>query len=113
MSEPIFYKSIDELKRMYEEKSISPLEVTEDFLQRIKKYNNKLNAYLEIYNDDAINCARSLDNSKSHNPLFGIPLGLKDLVDIKNKITTAGSKILENNKATKNSKITQDFLDNQ
>ena len=113
MSEPIFYKSIDELKIMYEEKSISPLEVTEDLLKRIKKHNNKLNAYLEIYNDDAINCARSLDNSKSHNPLFGIPLGLKDLVDIKNKITTAGSKILENNKATKNSKITQDFLDNQ
>ena len=65
MSEPIFYKSIDELKIMYEEKSISPLEVTEDLLKRIKKHNNKLNAYLEIYNDDAINCARSLDNSKS------------------------------------------------
>ena len=70
MSEPIFYKSIDELIRMYEEKSISPLEVTEDFLKRIKKYNNKLNAYLEIYNDDAINYARSLDNPKSNNPLL-------------------------------------------
>ena len=38
-------------------------------------------------------------------PLHGIPVAVKDLVDVKGKVTTAGSKILNNNVADYDAEI--------
>ena len=55
--------------------------------------------------------ADSYINNGNKDILTGIIIGLKDLVDVKGKITSAGSKILEKNIAESNSKITDDFIE--
>ena len=112
MNNEIFYKSINELNKLYLEKKISVVEATDLFNKRISNLNKKYNAYLDIYNLesklDASNADKKIKNGDS-NKLTGILVGLKDLVDIENKVTSAGSKILKNNIANKNAKISDDF----
>ena len=115
MSNEIFYKSINELNKLYIDKELSVIEARDLFINRIKKNNKKINAYLDVYEDDSKLEAMNADEiikKGSSNKLSGIFVGLKDLVNIKGKITTAGSKILNNNKAKKNAKITNDFKHN-
>jgi aspartyl-tRNA(Asn)/glutamyl-tRNA(Gln) amidotransferase subunit A len=68
------------------------------YLEEIKKKNKELNAYLEVY-DDVLEQAKAADEIIARGesaPLLGIPLAIKDLILIKGKKVSAGSKILEN-----------------
>ncbi|MEC7919393.1 MAG: amidase, partial [Chloroflexota bacterium] len=109
-----FYKSIKELRNIYEKKEASVSEISNAFIQRIKNLNPKINAYLEVFEKESNSDAKKADsyiNNGNKNILTGIIIGLKDLVDVKGKITSAGSKILEKNIAKSNSKITNDFIE--
>ncbi len=112
MSNEIFYKSIKEIRQLYQKKEATVLEITNLFLGRIKNLNNELNAFLDIYEQDSkIDSAKAdqfYSEGKNTN-LTGVIVGLKDLVDVKDKITSAGSEILEKNFAKNNAKITDDF----
>ena len=114
MSKNPFYKSIKELRNIYEKKEASVSEITNAFIQRIKNLNPKINAYLEVFEKESNSDAKKADsyiNNGNKDILTGIFIGLKDLVDVKGKITSAGSKILEKNIAKSNSKITNDFIE--
>mgnify|MGYP006078840521 CR=1 FL=1 len=113
MIENIYYSSIQKLHNLYKNKKISPSEVNEIFLKRINKHNKVLNAFIEVYEDESKVFTKDLDITKEFSILSGIPVGLKDLIDLKNKFTTAGSKILKDNLATNNAKITQDFINHK
>ena len=109
-----FYKSIKELRNIYEKKEASVSEISNSFIQRIKNLNPKINAYLEVFEKESNSDAKKADsyiNNGNKDILTGIIIGLKDLVDVKGKITSAGSKILEKNIAKSNSKITNDFIE--
>tara|TARA_B100001142_G_scaffold328737_1_gene389700 strand:- start:860 stop:2254 length:1395 start_codon:yes stop_codon:yes gene_type:complete len=112
MSENIFYSEIETINKLYKTKKISPDEVFNIFSKRIKNHNKVLNAFIDIYEDECSKFSKDLGNldENDFNILTGITVGLKDLIDFKNKYTTAGSKILKNNLASTNSKITQDFI---
>jgi len=81
-------------------KDFSAIELTESFLDRIKKQNNSIHAYLTITEELALSQARIIDkkiaNNEEINILSGIPLAVKDLIMVEGIKTTAGSKILEN-----------------
>ena len=116
MTKELYYSSINELNELYINKKTSPTEVTKVFLERIKKHDRDLNSFINVYENDAIEDAKEAEkyiSNKNENKLIGIPIGLKDLVDVKDKITTAGSKILEGNIADKNAKITEDFINSK
>ena len=114
MNNEIFYKSINELNKLYLDKEISVMEARDSFIKRINKINSTYNAYLEIFDDESIldvkNTENIIDNNSSK--LAGVFIGLKDLVDVKDKVTSAGSMILSKNIAKKDSKITKDFKKN-
>ena len=114
MSNNPFYKSIKELRNIYEKKEASVSDISNAFIQRIKNLNPKINAYLEVFEKESNSDAKKADsylNNGNKDILTGIIIGLKDLVDVKGKITSAGSKILEKNIAKSNSKITNDFIE--
>jgi len=80
----------------------SAVELTEAYLNRIKKQNSEIYAYLEIFKD-AIDQAKKADElikSGQATLLTGIPLAIKDNILIKGRTASAASKILENYKAT-------------
>lgn len=75
----MFGKSLTQLAGLVKKKEISYKEISEYFLKRIAKYNNKLNAFITVINP----------------PVDGIPIGVKDNYCIKGVRTTAASKVLD------------------
>jgi aspartyl-tRNA(Asn)/glutamyl-tRNA(Gln) amidotransferase subunit A len=76
---------------------ISSVELTEAFLRRIEALNPKLNAFLAVTADLALEQAREADRrlkTESATPLTGIPVAIKDVICVKGVPATAGSKIL-------------------
>jgi len=78
-------------------------ELTQSYLDAIKEKNPKLNAYLYIFEENALKQADQADKRFKDGTaelLTGIPMAIKNNICIKGEITTAASKILENYHAT-------------
>lgn len=80
-------------------KKVSPVELTEACLDRIKTYNPKINAWITVMREKALAQAKDLEKEqKSGNfrsPLHGIPIGIKDSIDTVGVRTTAASAVYE------------------
>lgn len=76
---------------------LSPVAVVEALLARISTHNPKLHAYIDVYADDARLAAEAADKAiragHSVGPLHGVPIALKDLIDIEGRVTTGGSMV--------------------
>ena len=80
------------------DKSFSSAELTGAYLKAIEAANPKLNAYVAVTAEQALDMAALSDRRYANNgagPLEGIPLGIKDLFATQGYRTTAGSRILE------------------
>lgn len=90
-----FY-SINELGSLLRNKSISSVELTAFFINRIKKYGDTLQCVVSITETIAMEQARKADEDFKKGidkgPLQGIPYGLKDLFAVKNTKTTWGAE---------------------
>lgn len=86
-------------------------ELTEAYLQTIKEKNEELNAYLEVF-EGALEQADRADkmfSEKTATMLTGIPFAIKDNILYKGQISSAGSKILENYKASYDATVIKDL----
>ncbi|HUC11216.1 MAG TPA: amidase [Stellaceae bacterium] len=76
---------------------LSPVDVVEALLARIRDRDQKLHAYVEVYDEDARLAAEAADKAirSGHRigPLHGIPIALKDLIEIEGRVTTGGSQV--------------------
>ncbi|MDB4940365.1 MAG: glutamyl-tRNA(Gln) amidotransferase, subunit [Candidatus Doudnabacteria bacterium] len=90
---------LSELQDKLRKKEISSVELTKYFLERIKKHNESLNAFLTVTEDlalaQAVEADKILANEPNPGPLTGIPFAAKDLFSTKGVRTTASSKILD------------------
>ena len=81
-------------------KELSALDLTKAFLERSKKLNKKLNAYITVLEKEALEQARQSDkritNNEKRGLLDGVPIAIKDNLCLENSLTTCGSRILEN-----------------
>ncbi|RKY13533.1 MAG: Asp-tRNA(Asn)/Glu-tRNA(Gln) amidotransferase subunit GatA, partial [Planctomycetota bacterium] len=78
--------------------SISVVEAVERCLERIRRWDGDLGAFLSVAEEAALKRAHQLDNlpQDERGALFGLPLAVKDNILVKGQTATAGSKILEN-----------------
>lgn len=91
---PVWAWSIDELTRAYRDGSLSPVEVTTEFLERIELFDPELNAFLAVTRRLALEQAAEAERSYregSEAPLLGIPISIKDVFHIRGVVTTLGS----------------------
>lgn len=96
---------IRELVRRMREGSLTAAALTQIYLDRIAKYDPALNAVSEI-EPAALEQARALDGSGDRNlPLFGIPILVKDNIDVAGLHTAAGSLALSDNIARQDAPI--------
>jgi len=76
---------------------LSPVAAVEAFLARIAGQNQQLHAYIDVYADTAKLAAEAADKAirSGHavGPLHGVPIALKDLIDLEGRITTGGSAV--------------------
>jgi len=94
---PNLPRTISELAPLIRRREISPVDLTRGCLARIEKLNPKLNAFITIAAESALEAARLADSEIAHGrwrgPLHGIPVGLKDLIDTAGVLTTSGSAL--------------------
>lgn len=87
--------TIAEAGRRFRDGSLSPVAFTEECLARIGELNPELNAFWEVFAEEArASSARAeeeLRGGRDRGPLHGIPIGVKDLYDMAGHVTTAGA----------------------
>ncbi|HEX2966332.1 MAG TPA: Asp-tRNA(Asn)/Glu-tRNA(Gln) amidotransferase subunit GatA [Syntrophorhabdaceae bacterium] len=108
--ESILDKTIMELKKMLRGKKISSVELTEFYLDRIKKYDGEILSYLRTTDEYALSMAREADRRIAHDEdaaLLGIPFGMKDILCTKDIETTCASKILSGFRPPYNATVIQ------
>ncbi|MFF2145397.1 Asp-tRNA(Asn)/Glu-tRNA(Gln) amidotransferase subunit GatA [Kitasatospora sp. NPDC058190] len=78
---------------------VSAVEVAQAHLDRIEAVDKKVNAFLHVDTEGALNAAKAVDDKRAKGeelgPLAGVPLALKDVFTTKGVPTTCGSKMLE------------------
>jgi aspartyl-tRNA(Asn)/glutamyl-tRNA(Gln) amidotransferase subunit A len=83
--------TIADLQSCLRRKEVSPREVVESLRARIEAVEPKIDAYLSIDFDAAFKEAENVDVTL---PLGGIPIAVKDLINVNGQPCTCGSKIL-------------------
>jgi amidase len=90
-----------ELAKLYRTRKASPLEVIEAVFARIDAINPQVNAVVTLAREAALWEARrataALKRGAPLPPLFGVPVGIKDVTATKDLRTTYGSKLFETN----------------
>jgi len=89
--------SIAEASRRIAARELSPVELTRAYLERIESVDPRLNSYITVTADRALEQARVLEaelgRGQNRGALHGIPLGLKDNIDTAGTLTTAASAV--------------------
>src|SRR5438105_10040554 len=85
--------TVADLHSRHRRKEVSPREVIESLRARIEKVEPKIDAYLSIDFEAALKEAETADVDL---PLGGVPIAIKDIINVKGQPFTCGSKILKN-----------------
>ncbi len=92
--------SIDELHQLYASGDARPSEVTAAVLARIEQTNQRLNTFITVNKEAALQHAQAADadikSAITNKPLAGIPVAVKDNMCTTGLRTTCGSRILGN-----------------
>jgi len=102
--------TLTEAAAALQRRSISSEELTKLCLARIKKLDPKLNSFITVTADAALAQARACDEKragspKGLNPLFGVPIALKDNIDTAGIRTTAASQVFLDRVPTQDAEI--------
>src|SRR5258708_30976782 len=93
--EEIFYLSVSELAKRIESKKLSPVELTQAYLDRSQKLGPRFNAYARLTPEIALEQANAAEKEiqRGHYrvPLHGIPYSAKDLLAVQGLPTTGGA----------------------
>src|ERR1700745_1068112 len=91
------FRTISELSQRLRRREISPVEITQDCLERIERLNPALNAFITVTGESAVAEARRAEaeilRGEWRGPLHGVPVALKDLIDTAGVRTTAASAL--------------------
>ncbi|MDY0200029.1 MAG: amidase [Tenuifilaceae bacterium] len=109
--ENLCFYTIAELSYLIKNRVITSLELTELYLNRIKKYDSELFSVITLLEERALEQAQKMDDEiaigKYRGPLHGIPYGAKDLLALKNYPFTYGSPIYKDQIASTTASVIQ------
>jgi len=95
------FLTASQLSKLIETKEVSPVEATEAYLDRIQAVDGKLNSYITVTGEQALESARwaeqEIATGVNRGPLHGVPLAVKDQFNTAGVLTTGGSSILKDN----------------
>ncbi|HEY9281015.1 MAG TPA: amidase [Eoetvoesiella sp.] len=98
-----------EIGAAYAKRQLSPVELTRSLLDRISEHDGQLRAFIHINEDDALRQAQAAEKEitagNTRGPLHGVPLGVKDIIDIAGQPTTCHSKIRLDHKASADARV--------
>ncbi|TKT03573.1 amidase [Streptomyces lasalocidi] len=90
-------------------RQLSPVELADSVLERIEEVDPHLQAYVTVTAEHARRAAREAEGDiaagRYRGPLHGIPMALKDVIDVAGTATSAGSRVRANHRAQADSAI--------
>jgi aspartyl-tRNA(Asn)/glutamyl-tRNA(Gln) amidotransferase subunit A len=103
--------SAAEIAQAFAEKALSPVELVASLLARIEALDPKLNAFIRLDAEGAMQAAEQAQTEiaagRSRGALHGVPVGIKDIIDVAGLPTTGHSKILLDNIARTDAAVIQ------
>lgn len=108
------FPSLVSMSEMLRTRVCSSVDLTEYSLQRIEQLDGRLHAFVSVHAQEALLAAQAADSQiRAGNwlgPLHGIPVALKDNIDMQGRPSTAGSTLLADGVAKAHAWITQRLL---
>ena len=99
MSTGLAGMSARELSALVQRRAVSPVEIVEDVLSRIDECQSRINAFISVAHDEALEAAREAEREimaeRRRGPLHGLPYAAKDLIMSVGMRTTMGSRLFE------------------
>src|SRR5260370_1825795 len=93
---------------------LSPVDIVDAALARIGAQDQKLHAFVEVYDKEARLAAEAAEKAirSGHRvgPLHGIPIALKDLVEIEGRVTTGGSQVWRERRSAYTASLAQRLI---
>src|SRR5579862_3073755 len=90
--------TIAETQSLFARRKLSPVELIAALLARIAAHDRGLNVFVRLDAEAALAAARSAEQEiaagRARGPLHGIPVGIKDIIDVGGLPTTCHSRIL-------------------
>jgi len=112
---PADARTVVELSRLLHTRTLTSEEVTERCLATITEQDGSINAFITVLADDARAQARDADREiaagRSRGPLHGVPISLKDLIDVRGTATTAASRVRADHVASSDAIVTSRLRD--
>jgi aspartyl-tRNA(Asn)/glutamyl-tRNA(Gln) amidotransferase subunit A len=103
--------TISEAARLIRERAVSPVELFAACLERIRRNDAKLHAFITVLEESALEQARNAEQAVARGdalgPLHGVPLALKDCFAIRGVRMTGGSKLLAHNIPNQDSTVVE------
>jgi aspartyl-tRNA(Asn)/glutamyl-tRNA(Gln) amidotransferase subunit A len=106
------YKTLTELAAELDTNKTSSVELTQFFLNRIKQFDKKLNSFITVTEDQALEMAKKADELRAKGQtgrLTGIPIAQKDIFCTTGVKTSCGSKMLDNFISPYNATVIEKF----
>ena len=107
----IAFLSVTHLSKLIKSRQISSMDLTKLYLERLKKYNEKLHCVITFTEELALAQAKKADEEirvgHYRGPLHGIPWGVKDLFAVKDYRTTWGATPFKEQKFNENATIVE------
>jgi len=101
MTHEIHYLTVAQAAALIRKRKLSPVELTQAFLDRIEAFDPQLNAFITVTPELALKQARRAEREIARGdyrgPLHGIPFGLKDIYNTKGIPTTGHSRVCIDN----------------
>ena len=93
------FLTIGEASGLLRERQLSPVELTQAYLDRIEALDGRVRSYVTLLPESALQEARTAEDEiargEYRGPMHGIPVAYKDLYDTEGVRTTGQSKVLE------------------
>ena len=113
--EELAFYSVPELSVLIRQQKITSEELTQLYIERLKRYGDTLNCLITLTEELALKQARKADKEISRGnyrgPLHGIPYGLKDLVNVEGYKTTWGAAPFKDQRLEENATVYKKLRD--
>ncbi|MEZ5856527.1 MAG: amidase [Hyphomicrobiaceae bacterium] len=105
------YLGMAEAARLIASRKLSPVELTSALIARIERLDPKFHAFIKFMPEAALAAARQaeadIQAGKTAGPLAGVPVGLKDIIDLAGVPTTCHSRIFAGHIAQRDADVTR------
>jgi aspartyl-tRNA(Asn)/glutamyl-tRNA(Gln) amidotransferase subunit A len=104
----VYLYSAEELVDGYRDGTLSPIEVVDNCIERINELNESVNSVVEILADRARAAAQEAEirwRAGTARAFEGIPIGVKDVINVRGTVTSAGSNLYRGNVASTDAEV--------